>query len=231
HVHRQLLELNPCHKKAQTEATKRHTKLSNSGEVDYKLCAARVVLFCADVTAVLQYCSLDDGQAESCAGITSRKIGFKKPPEVARLDALTGVCHLSPQQTSFSIVRRGDCELLFVASERHCCEGVVDQVYKDAFHLFDVEHGRGKIGIEVKRQPNAVEPFFIQARRLCNNVVQIRKLESRGGQTSKTRKLIHHRFEPCDFAADRLSTLGDHRLNSSIATTIRATITLRDPFC
>src|SRR6185503_10295257 len=209
------------HKKAQ--------KLRKSGKIDYEFCTTRVVLFCADVTAVLQYNSLDDGQAETCAAVAPGEVRFEESSEIGGLDSLSRVSDLSPQQTSFRIVRRDDCELFFIAGGNHGFEGIVDQIYKHAFHLLDVEHGRGKIAIEVNRHPNTVEPFFIQTRSLCNNVVEICELRSRGGQTSKTRELIHHRLQARHFATDRFSTLRDHRCDSSIATAIRAPVTLRDP--
>jgi len=40
-------------------------------EFYYEFCAARVIFFCADVTTVFQYYSLNDSKAETCAAVSS----------------------------------------------------------------------------------------------------------------------------------------------------------------
>src|ERR1044072_5128695 len=119
-------------------------------QFDHETSAARMIALRANVTAVLHDYALHDRESETSAAVSSRKVRFKQPAEICRLDSLPCVRHFSAHL--IRIVTRHDRDLSIAGNCRNRLKSVVDQIHKHAFDLFDVEHRRRQLAIEFESQ-------------------------------------------------------------------------------
>src|SRR5688572_5321208 len=100
-----------------------------------------MILFGANSTTVLEYDLLHDGQAQSRAAVAPRKVWLKQPPKVFRFDSLPPVRHFRTHEATLDIMSGRDRDVTLVNREQRL-DRIIDQVYEDAFDLFDVKHHR-----------------------------------------------------------------------------------------
>src|SRR5688572_6661167 len=77
-------------------------------QLDHKPCAAWIVLLGANSAAVLQDDPLNDGEPETRAAVTARKVRLKQAPKISGRDSLPRVGNFRAHPTSLDVMIRAD---------------------------------------------------------------------------------------------------------------------------
>src|SRR5689334_11162626 len=112
--------------------------LSGGRKFDQESGSARIIFLGANAAAVFENYLLNDRETQTGAAVAPREVWLKEAAKITRLDSLARVRDLRIHHASFGVVAGRDRDTLFIRGE-HGFDCVVNQVYKDAFDLFDVE--------------------------------------------------------------------------------------------
>src|SRR6185436_16453022 len=139
---------------------------------------ARVIRSGENLAVMLGDDARDNRQAQAGPSSTRRKVWLKQALEIGRGNSFTGIFHGCLKQLAVNIVSRRDHDATAVARVSQCFQRVIDQVYKDAFHLLDVQQGRRQGRLQRQSQLNSVETIVIELRRLPDDFVEVAEFES-----------------------------------------------------